>query len=311
MNKLSRIPTAIAAAIKAILDIFSEPTSSYDRAKHNGVNKKMVWNNRPSYSMRGVAKYEALKSARVAYATTQLPDLNTIFENLFTIETVTVPVNITDISGVVGAGQERSDNELDYVDLEQFVETESMFYADKVTEENLLHLLNQCKKVFNRENTFRLYGWCNQLFHNVGDLSHRLCSSVYIARQLGYDKVVVDSLQMIRIDPKGLDVFNQKYQSFIVPKYETDYIDNYLDERKIGYVALTYDEYFPCGSYIYIVERTLLPRDHQLKKITINHLERVYTDFNRVLIAQYNVQKRNPLLNKYLALREKESGKIA
>lgn len=311
MNKLNRIPTAIAAALKAFLDTLSGPSSAYDHSKHNGVNKKMVWNNRPSFSMRGIAKYETLKSARVAYSTTHFPDLNTIFENLFTIETVTVPVFITDISGVVGAGQERSDNELDYVDLDQFVETESMFYADKITMENLLDLLNQCKKVFNRENTFVMYGWSNQLFHNVGDLSHRLCSAVYIARQLGYDKVVVDSLQMIRIDPQVLDTFNQKYQSFIVPKYETDYIDNYLEERKIGYVVLTYDEYFPCGSYIYIVERNLLPRDHQLKRITINHLERVYTDFNRVLIAQYNVQKRNPLLNKYLAIKEKESGKIA
>lgn len=305
MNKLNRIPTAIAAALKAFLDTFSEPSSSYDHSKHNGVNKKMVWNNRPSFSMRGIAKYETLKSARVAYSTTSFPDLNIILKNLFTIDTVKVPIFLTDISGVVSAGQEQSDNELDYVDLDQFVEAESMFYADKVTMENLTNLLKQCEKVFKRENTFVIYGWSNQLFHNAGDLSHRLCSAVYIARKLGYNKVMVDSLQMILIDPHVLDTFNQKYQSFIVPKYEADYIDNYLEERKIGYVALTYDEYFPCGSYIYIVERNSLPKDHQLKKITINHLERVYTDFNRVLIAQYNVQKRNSLLNNYLAIKSK------
>lgn len=309
MNKLNRLPSAIAAALRAFFGTLS--ASSYDYPTHNGINQKMVWNNRPSFSMRGVAQYETLKSARVANSTTTFPDLKPIFESLFTFDTVKVPVRLTDISGVGAAGQELSDNALDYVDLDQFVEEESMFYAADISMDNLQGLLKQCQKVLNKERTFVIYGWCDQLFHSLGDLSHRLCSAVYIARQLGYDQAVFDSIQFIRIEPTVLNRLNQKYQSFIVPKGETDYIESYLADRKIGYVAYTYDEYFPCGSYIYFVQRKDLPLDHHLKKKMINNLERVYTDFNRVLVAKYNVQKRNPILNKYLKIAENESGKTA
>lgn len=272
---------------------------SINDTKPSGINEKMVWNNRPSVSMRGVAKYETLPSAKIAKMKGNFPDLNGALCNIFKIETVKSKIDFTDISGVASVSLEFTHDELEYVDLEHFVEEDCIYYTADQTIEGFNSLFDQVMGKLNKERNFTIYGWSHQLFQSSGDVAHRTCAAVHIARKHNVKKSIDDAIEFITIDAEGLRAFNDQYQSYIVPNDQTDMIEGYFEDNGLSYVKLDYPSYFPCRSFIYVFHQPEQPKDFYIDN-RMNHLNRIYTDFNKVLLAQYHLQKRNPVLKKYL-----------
>lgn len=289
----NRLTKALLSALWAFKESFfyQKPVSPY------GLNEKMVWNNRPSFSMRGVAQYDVISGARIHQSKGSFPDLISDLAQIFIKESIATLVSLTDINGVASAGLKNTNDFVDCVDFSHFIETECEYYAKNISMEALNALLPQLKFNENKA-SFEIYGWCNQLFHNAGN-SHRICSAAHIARQLGHNEYFNDRIDLIRISKLGLEQFARKYQAFLVSPDQSFEVEQYILHNNLDFVELRYPEYFPCNSSIYILRNQDLPADFYIDS-KANKLNQFYTDFIKVLSGQFHMQENNPILNKYL-----------
>lgn len=297
---LKHFGKAFAAAVSS----FNQHFNHNNRDTYpNNINQKMAWNNRPSVSMRGVAKYEVLKNAKVVKNIGHFPDLSVAFTEMFTHDVGPINISIEDISGVGSASFKNTHDDLECVNLNQFVEQDCMYYAAEKTLENLQNLIQQIKKGLNKDINFTIYGWSHQLFQSAGNVSHRTCAAVYLARQLNFQASLSSTVEFIKIDQRVLKAFDDVYQSYIVPFYESELMEQYLNQHKIPFLQLGYPQYFPCNSYIYVIFKKDLPNDFHIDT-KLNRLNQYFTDFNKVLIGQLEIQKQNPLLSKYTFIKD-------
>lgn len=288
--------------IKAILNPSNNKVHVFDEfSEKNSINQKVVWNNRPSVFISGVARYDLINSDSndaVEVAQGDFRAFKGIMARLFHKAQVDAEIDFQDVSGLASAHLYKTYDESEYVDLDHFVESECGKYASDISEKNLAYLIPQIQEALRYSCNFTIFGWNNQLYQSIGDVAHRTCAAVYIARQLNIDIKLTDRIECISIDPVQLDKLNNEFQIFLIPVSETHRIDLYLEKHKLEVLKLSNSKVIPCNSFLYVLKKDQLPKDFYIDD-KMNQLNRFYTDFNKVLYCQYQVQKRNTVYNKY------------
>lgn len=290
-------------ALKIGLSTFAYAFKTMDKY-NQGSQFKVQWFNTPCYYIDGVAKYNVVaKNFQCSN-----PELMQCLSGLFEVQRQVCKVPVKDITGLNYSCLKKSGKKTaDILDYEHFLEIE----WEKKEEENLESvetlklILNEAKNEnqFNKPDTFIIYGWSEQLFFNNSDVSHRMSYAIQLAHKLAkenkQDTVIEDSIEIHTISEKGWKDFNKKYISYLVPAHLDGYMQRFL--RSNGLTEYRFSkEKMPMCSALYILDKEQLPKGFFLNEFEYNELDQVFTNFNRLLKLQLQVQKTNPLLKKYL-----------
>lgn len=200
-----------------------------------------------------------------------------------------------DISELDGFSNSKSPlNELQSID--EFVEKYCPSYVQTISSEQLEKMLSheEIRIIHSPEITsddFLIYGWNNKLFLSNSGGSHHLAAAQYISKRLKKPVKLNANLTFYTINQEQLNIFNEQYVAFILPRNSLCDLLDQLDKSDLRFIKFIDDHK---NFEIYFFEK------NNVNKIIISIFREKYSSLFDILSSRLLVQNNNSKLKKII-----------